>query len=560
MAYTINKYDGTVLTTIADGTKDNLTSITLAGPNFVGYGEYLDENLVYLLENFAGNSAPSGQNLLGQLWFNKTTQVLNVFTTNGYVPVSGINVGTVQPTNVSEGSTWFDTTTEQYYLYDGSAWNLIGPLYTKAQGVSGAVPTTVDDASLSGVTHDIVKIQFGGTVIAVFSKDASSFIPSPAITGFGRIYPGLTVSTTLYSGMTQFYSNANAASYIPIDSTIVAMQANLGSLYNSFNAQAIYANAAIESANVAINNTITAANIAINNTINNAVDTLNTQANAIVANTNALLANVQANIASLSANLSANIGQVIDGLNGVTAAWTANAATQQGQIDVLISGAYSNSNVAAYLPNYNGQISATKITATTMPYNASNTAVATTAYVNSVLPYGVIMMWSGSTGTVPTGWQLCDGSNGTPNLRDRFIIGAGNSYSVGATGGATSVSLSESNMPSHSHSFSDSASTSSAGDHSHTVGITVTDPGHQHSVTANPGGSSGAFGGGSSGSATSLTTSRSTTGISASGSALSAGSHSHSVTVSGTTGSTGSGSAVSILPPYYALCYIMKMY
>jgi hypothetical protein len=71
MPYTINNYDGTLLTTINDGTKDTTTSLILAGPNFVGYGQYLNENLVYLLENFAGNTAPAGINLQCQLWFNK---------------------------------------------------------------------------------------------------------------------------------------------------------------------------------------------------------------------------------------------------------------------------------------------------------------------------------------------------------------------------------------------------------------------------------------------------------------------------------------------------------
>ena len=62
-------------------------------------------------------------------------------------------------------------------------------------------------------------------------------------------------------------------------------------------------------------------------------------------------------------------------------------------------------------------------------------------------------MWSGSTSNVPTGWALCNGQNGTPNLRDRFIVGAGNSYSVGSKGGADSVTLTTSQMPSHAHSL-----------------------------------------------------------------------------------------------------------
>jgi len=63
-------------------------------------------------------------------------------------------------------------------------------------------------------------------------------------------------------------------------------------------------------------------------------------------------------------------------------------------------------------------------------------------------------MWSGSTSSIPSGWVLCNGSNGTPDLRDRFIVGAGNAYSVGNTGGANSVTISWSQMPSHSHSYS----------------------------------------------------------------------------------------------------------
>lgn len=76
------------------------------------------------------------------------------------------------------------------------------------------------------------------------------------------------------------------------------------------------------------------------------------------------------------------------------------------------------------------------------------------------IPTGLIAMWSGSTSAVPSGWALCNGANGTPNLQDRFIVGAGSSYAVGATGGATSASfsgttgattLTTTQMPSHTH-------------------------------------------------------------------------------------------------------------
>ena len=71
---------------------------------------------------------------------------------------------------------------------------------------------------------------------------------------------------------------------------------------------------------------------------------------------------------------------------------------------------------------------------------------------NAALPSGVIVLWSGSTSSIPSGWVICDGTNSTPDLRDRFVVGAGSSYSVGNTGGASSVTLTTAQMPSHSHS------------------------------------------------------------------------------------------------------------
>jgi hypothetical protein len=116
-----------------------------------------------------------------------------------------------------------------------------------------------------------------------------------------------------------------------------------------------------------------------------------------------------------------------------------------------------------------------KLAATPGPTDNS-TAIATTAFVKtavtslqstlqgeidtltaSVVPSGVIVMWSGSIGAVPAGWHICDGTSGTPNLRDRFIIGAGSTYAVGATGGATTASGSGTTSASGGGSFATNA-------------------------------------------------------------------------------------------------------
>ena len=76
MAYTVNKTSGAVLTTISDGTIDTTTDLTLIGKNYAGYGEFLNENMVKMLENFANTSAPSSP-LAGQMWWDTTNSLLN---------------------------------------------------------------------------------------------------------------------------------------------------------------------------------------------------------------------------------------------------------------------------------------------------------------------------------------------------------------------------------------------------------------------------------------------------------------------------------------------------
>ena len=141
------------------------------------------------------------------------------------------------------------------------------------------------------------------------------------------------------------------------------------------------------------------------------------------------------------------------------------------------------------------------------------------------VPSGAIILWSGAVGSIPAGWYLCNGANGTPNLQDRFIVGAGSVYAVGATGGSANAVV-----VSHSHSVS--GSTTSNGNHSHGTSIANGNSGTQGSNKTSWG----------SGQATIVT--------------YDAGTHSH--TLSGTADATGSSATNANLPPYYALAYIMK--
>jgi hypothetical protein len=139
------------------------------------------------------------------------------------------------------------------------------------------------------------------------------------------------------------------------------------------------------------------------------------------------------------------------------------------------------------------------------------------------IPTGCILLWSGSIGSIPAGWVLCNGSNGTPDLRDRFIVGAGSTYSVDGTGGSANAVVVS---------------------HTHTATSAVTDPGHNHTYNTY-GQLNVGTGSGSDIFATPVTSTN--TGSKVTG-----------VTVATTVDTAGSSGTNANLPPYYALCYIMK--
>lgn len=223
-------------------------------------------------------------------------------------------------------------------------------------------------------------------------------------------------------------------------------------------------------------------------------------------------------------------------VGGSTNSWGTDLNANWDSIDSTLHNALTGASaIAPNLTAGSWKVGGTAVTASAAEINLL-------AGQTSLVPSGVIVMWSGQTSAIPGGWVLCDGSNSTPDLRDKFIMGAGASNEL-STGGTNSLTIASANLPSHTHSFS--ATTSSAGAHTHSV----TDPGHSHTINQ---GDSGGGGDGWDGTGSNATTNSATTGISID----SAGDHTH--TVSGTTGATGSGTAIDNRPAYMALAYIMK--
>jgi len=193
MAYTVNKTSGAVLATVSDGTIDTTTDLVLVGKNYAGYGEFLNENYVKLLENFANTTQP-GAPLAGQMWWDTTNSLLKVYTGATFKTVSSSTASSTAPSTSVTGDLWWDTSNGQLKVYNGSAFTTIGPAFTSGTGTSGAIVEVVTD---NGATdHVVVKLFVSSTVVAVVSKD-SVFTPQTSLSGFTTISPGFQISSTV---------------------------------------------------------------------------------------------------------------------------------------------------------------------------------------------------------------------------------------------------------------------------------------------------------------------------------------------------------------------------
>lgn len=265
MAYIITKTNGDTLVTVPDTEKNTDYGLTLIGRNYSGYGVFLNDNFVSLLENFANGSAPTNP-LTGQVWFNTTDSTLQIWTSTAWKKFAYTVVGTTAPSTntVAIGDFWWDSAKFQLKVWTGqttfartatgvsdgtstvltvntttglavgdtvthanisildsvtitqilssnqvvigtttpvvaigeaitftrgSGWYVVGPAYTRAQNVTGAVPATITD--INSVAHQVTLIYNDGKVSSVISSDLE-FVPqaSQTIEGFDTIRPG----------------------------------------------------------------------------------------------------------------------------------------------------------------------------------------------------------------------------------------------------------------------------------------------------------------------------------------------------------------------------------
>jgi hypothetical protein len=191
MAYTINKYDGSQVTVIADGTIDNTLDIKLIGKNYAGYGEVQNENLVFLLENFSNATQPS-KPIRGQIWFDSGTRKLKFYDGTKFRTTGGAEISATAPTGLTTGDFWYDTTNDQLYAWNGVEFILIGP-----QGVSGSGTTQMLSRSVldsNSVGHAIIEAIVNDKTVYIISADEFTLSAINPITGFTAIKKGLTLA------------------------------------------------------------------------------------------------------------------------------------------------------------------------------------------------------------------------------------------------------------------------------------------------------------------------------------------------------------------------------
>ena len=546
MSYIINKRDGTQLTTVLDGTTDTTaTSLTLVGQNYVGWGEIFQENLVHLMENFARSALPANA-LVGQLWFDTTAKRLNVLAAEDlWRPLVTSVVNTLPPASPNVGDFWYDTTRRQLRVWNSTAWQIVGPTYTATQGPTGANAISIAD-SLNTPRH-VVSLESRGATFAIFNP-YTEFLTLNEVAGFGNTIPrGFSFRSNISSD-TLFHGTVENAMTLRGISPDVFLRGDqddytTGNL-NIINNGGVWLGSNSEAritVNPVTNNVVfalstEATNFRLTGTFDGGekvllqsnvqsgmltvyddpvdsmgISTKNYTDNNIAQAESRQDTNLRSNVASINNNL----GILTTELNRVNN-YAVNSITQLNS-DVALKAAIASPTLTGVpaAPTAAAGTNTTQLATTAFVKTAVDAAV---AQIPPGIPTGGIILWSGSVGAIPAGWALCNGTNGTPDLRSRFVIGAGSAYNVAATGGSANAVV-----VSHSHS--------------------VTDPGHLHSQAgynlSSPPGPIPWYNWGNN----SYATNYPNTGSAVTGIAVN---------------STGQSGIDANLPPYYALAYIMK--
>jgi hypothetical protein len=214
MAYQVDRFNGTFLTSVDDGTIDTTTDLRLVGKNYAGYGEVQNENFVHLLENFA-NTTPPPKSLSGQVWYDSGNKRLKYYDGIKFKTAGGAEIGSTAPSGMQIGEFWYDTSADQLRVWNGERFVIVGPEIPDDLTAAAVFPQIVKDTL--DQNHPIVRLSSGTDTVAIISKDAFTLnsVINP-ITGFSIIKKGINlVNTNGTSGVTStdhyFWGSASNA-------------------------------------------------------------------------------------------------------------------------------------------------------------------------------------------------------------------------------------------------------------------------------------------------------------------------------------------------------------
>jgi hypothetical protein len=195
MAYAIDRYNNTLLTTVEDGTVDQTTDLKFIGKNYAGYGEIQNENFLFLLENFSGANQPA-RPISGQVWFDSGTSKLKFYDGTQWRTTGGAEVGATQPSGLATADFWWDSGNDQLYVYNGTSFILIGP-QNAGEGVTQMSSLEVLDTT--SATRGIIASVIEDETIFVISPtqfDLNASQTALIAQGYDRINKGITLRNT----------------------------------------------------------------------------------------------------------------------------------------------------------------------------------------------------------------------------------------------------------------------------------------------------------------------------------------------------------------------------
>jgi hypothetical protein len=172
MAYQVDKFNGTFLVSVEDGTIDTTTDLRFVGKNYAGYGEVQNENFLHLLENFANTTAPP-KVVTGQVWYDSATKRLKFYDGFRFKMAGGAEVSPTAPSGLATGDFWWDNLAKQLYAWTGTDFALIGPESSPDLGTSTVTAAVVKGTVSTSVgPHTILKVIADDKTIGIYSKTA----------------------------------------------------------------------------------------------------------------------------------------------------------------------------------------------------------------------------------------------------------------------------------------------------------------------------------------------------------------------------------------------------